>query len=478
MGTRNFIGRQQEIDRIHSLKARDKASLIVIRGRRRIGKSRLIQESARDSLFLKFSGLAPDEGITAEAQRKNFAMQLAKNFNTHTPDSSDWFHLLEALAKSLPKKPLILLFDEISWMGQDDPTFLPKIKNLWDDELNTKQNIIFCLCGSVSPWIEKNILSSSGFLGRINETISLEELSLKESLELLHIQKFKGSHFEKLMVLSVTGGVPWYIEQFSKAYNAPEHIKNLCFKKDGLFTLEFTRIFNDLFGRRANAYLKIISTLTNGAKEYKKISEMGSYPSSGMLSEYLEDLIVSGFIQKTSSWNFKTGILNTLILYRLSDNYLRFYLKYIQPNLSKIQENHFEQQGITELPGFSNTIGLQLENLVLKNKHLIYDKLNINRLDIVADGPYFQRTTTRQAGCQIDLLIQTKLNTFYVCEIKFTRSTLSSGVIKEVADKISKLEKPKGSAFIPVLIYFGDRSDKLMDTDYFYRAINFGDFLE
>lgn len=477
MKKRIFIGRKRELKLLNQLKNKNKASFSVIRGRRRIGKSRLVEESAQDRLFIKFSGLAPDEGVTGTLQRENFALQLAKHFDCIKPDSRDWFNLFDALAKELPTKPLVLLFDEISWMGQDDPTYLPKIKDLWDDTLSKMPNVMLVLCGSVSTWIDKNILSSTAFVGRIHTTITLEELSLHESLALLEAQKFQGSDIEKMLVLSITGGVPWYLEQFDHTQNANAHIQSLCFEKEGLFTLEFTKIFHDLFDQKADAYLKIVSTLKEGPRDYQAIVEKSGYPSGGVLSEYLSNLEQSGFIQSNATWSLKTGQYSKLKTYRLSDNYVRFYLTYIAPNLTKITAHQFDDQTPSNLQGFSSLLGLQFENLILKNSELILKELDLKKSDIETMGPFFQRKTKSLSGCQIDLLIQTKLNTFYTCEIKLTRNVLGIDVENEVKTKIQKIQKPKGSAFIPVLIYFGEITDGLMDSGYFYRQIDFTELM-
>lgn len=98
-------------------------------------------------------------------------------------------------------------------MAMDDPTFLGKLKNIWDLELKKNHELILILCGSVSVWIEENILSSTGYFGRIPVCITLDELPLNECNSLLAEQRFKGSNYEKFLMLSVTGGIPYYLER-------------------------------------------------------------------------------------------------------------------------------------------------------------------------------------------------------------------------------------------------------------------------
>lgn len=165
----NFIGRNKELEELNLLFKKDSSSLIVIRGRRRIGKSRLIEEFAKDKIFFEFTGLPIVENTTAQSQREEFARQLTEQTGISELKADDWGNLFVVLAKNIqPKKQTVILFDEISWMGSKDPNFLGKLKIAWDIYFKKNSKLILVLCGSVSSWIEKNILSSSGFVGRIS----------------------------------------------------------------------------------------------------------------------------------------------------------------------------------------------------------------------------------------------------------------------------------------------------------------------
>ena len=110
-----------------------------------------------------------------------------------------------------------------------------------------------------------------------------------------------------------------------------------------------------------------------------------------------------------------------------------------------------------------------MKNLVLRNRTAISKQLGIHPDEIITDNPYFQRATTRQKGCQIDYLIQTKFHTLYVCEIKFHDSLIGSGIIQEVQEKIDRMSKPRGFSCRPVLIHVNGVSDEVIDADYFAK---------
>ena len=122
-------------------------------------------------------------------------------------------------------------------------------------------------------------------------------------------------------------------------------------------------------------------------------------------------------------------------------------------------------------------MGLQFENLVINNRNTLLDKLHIRAETVVNDGPYFQKTTKKNKGCQIDYLIQTRLHELYIVEIKFSRKELDTEIIHSMENKINNLTKPKHHAIRPVLVHVNGVKDAVSETNYFYQIINFTDFL-
>ena len=210
-------------------------------------------------------------------------------------------------------------------------------------------------------------------------------------------------------------------------------------------------------------------------KEY--IAEKIAYASGGPLSDYLDDLMTAGFISRNFTWSLKTGKPSRLSHYRLSDNYIRFYLKYIQPSMDRIERGQFQNISLSSLSGLDVFMGYQFENLVLKNRELIIHTLGIRSEEIVTENPFFQRKTKEQEGCQIDYLIQTKYGTLYVCEIKFSKNKIESSVIEQVQRKINRLKKPKGFSCRPVLIHINGTDERLKESEFFDHIIDFSEFL-
>ncbi len=473
-----FIGRQAELARLQGLLSKQSSSLVVVRGRRRIGKSRLLKEFGKQMKSFFFSGLPPSSNkkTTDADQKKEFVNQLQQQgIPGVNPD--DWSNLFWHLAQCTREGRVLIVFDEISWMGSKDSNFLGKLKNAWDLWFSNNPQLVLVLCGSISSWIEKNILSSTGYLGRIALDLQIEELPLVECNAFWQPNESRISSYEKFKTLSVTGGVPLYLELIRPELSAEENIRELCFMRGGLLVREFQQIFSDLFSRRSDAYKKIVESLSSGPKDLKEIFEQLKTGKSGIQHDYLNDLVTAGYVKKDFTWHLKTGRNGKSCKYRLSDNYLRFYLKYISTNQLQIENGLFEYPTLTSFPGWETIMGLQFENLVVHNRKIIWKLLGITPSDILMDGPFFQTHTKTQNGCQIDYLIQTRFHTLYMCEIKFSKDPISINIVEEMETKRRNLKIPKHHSIRPVLIHVNGVDNRLLDTRYFDKIIDFGELL-
>ena len=472
-----FVGRKHELQTLANLFKKDSASFVVLQGRRRIGKSRLVEEFAKDKKFYSFSGLPPVKETTAQSQRDEFSKQLSIQTGLPEVKADDWTKLFLLLHERTKEGQVIILLDEISWIGSEDPDFLGKLKNAWDQYFKKNPKLIMILCGSISFWIEENILSSTGFMGRISCRITLDELPLADCNKFWP-QASKVASYDKLKLLAVTGGVPRYLEEIKPSLSAEENIKDLCFVKSGPLVNEFNEIFSDLFSKRSHTYKKIIQVLAMAPMEIGEICSELKIKQTGFISEYLDDLVKAGFISRDYTWHLVSGEVAKLSHFRLSDNYLRFYLRYIDKDIMKINSGDFAFKSLALLPNWETIMGLQFENLVLKNRTYIKKRLRIGQDVVIADNPFFQRKTSRLSGCQIDYLIHTKFGNLYLCEIKFSKNPIEKNIIAEVKKKMDALAYPKGFSCRPVLIHVNGVHDEVVESGFFADIIDFGDIFQ
>lgn len=472
-----FIGREQELQQLTELKTKKNSSLIVLNGRRRIGKSTLVQEFGKGfRRFYQFQGLAPRPNLNEESQLKNFSEQFSQTFALPQITFTNWTEAFAHLARQIKNEPTLLFLDELSWMAGKNLDFAGKLKIAWDTHFKNKPKLIIALCGSVSSWMERNILQDADFVGRISLVLRLTELDLASSGKFWGDRSKRISSFEKLKLLSVTGGVPKYLEEIDPTQSADQNIRRLCFTKGGYLFEDFERIFNDTFEKRSAIYKKILKELVQTKLSQKELSRKLKLDQGGDLSAYLRDLELSGFVARDYAY-FPQGHRSKLSRYRIRDNYLRFYLKYIEPNKDKIEKKLFQFQSLDSLLAWDTIAGIQFENLVLAELPQITKQLQLHQERIIAASPYFQREKSRTHACQIDLLISCKNNTHYVCEIKYQKE-IDSRVIREVEEKIKYFQVPRHHTKRPILIYAGHLKQDVIDADYFDKILNFEKFLQ
>lgn len=191
----------------------------------------------------------------------------------------------------------------------------------------------------------------------------------------------------------------------------------------------------------------------------------------------IEDLELAGFIRRDVSFDPATARNQPrTIRYRISDNYLRFFLKYIQPRAEQIQKGLYRHRPLEALPAWDTLMGLQFESLILSNLGTLLEKTGLADVPLLNAGPYVQAQTQRKAGCQIDLLLRTK-QSLYVFEVKF-RGRIERSVVAEVRQKIERLKVPRGLSVRAGLIYQGELDPEIADADFFDQLVPFDRLLE
>jgi hypothetical protein len=308
--------------------------------------------------------------------------------------------------------------------------------------------------------------------------LTLQELSLEECSFFWGAQKSLISPYEMFKILSVTGGIPGYLLRIHPHQTAEENIRRLCFDRKGSLVREFDGLFSYLISPRNQIYRnqiykKILKFLSEQTANAEQIIQYIGKQKGGDFSKYLNDLCENGFVTRDHTWHLKDGSISKLSKYRLSDNYTRFYLKYIEPNKAGILRG----QIFNLPPSWHSILGYQFQNLVLSNCKHIQQLLGIPPSDVICHGPYFQTETTTHPACQIDYLIQTKYDNLYVCEIKFKNDKIDSSIIPEVNEKISRLTKPKGYSCRPVLIHVNGVSSSVIEREFFNNIIDLGQLL-
>lgn len=464
-----FIGRAYEMGLLKRQGEKKNAGLIAIYGRRRVGKTRLVEECYKNKILWKFDGL---EKQSKERQIHTFLETLSKHTANRlyaTAKCGDWldvFKLLDrAINEAKTKNKIVLFFDELPYMANKRSEMISDLKWAWDNLWSNREDFTLVLCGSVASFMVDSVINSSALYGRINLEICLTPFSLKECSDFFG---GKRSHREIINLYMFCGGIPAYLALFDNKFSMACNINQLAFCKDGYFTNEFQRIFKDVF-YEDSIYKKIILSFSkHRSLKVTELLKLLSMAEGSGFNRYLGNLEKAGFIKGYVPCGSPDS--SKLKRYRLEDEYLHFYYKFIKPNVKMIEGN-------TDKDLYSHTIqsrtyqswaGLAFERLCLKHVDAIMRILKIDQL-VKDHGAYFNRATNTKDGIQIDLLFERHDPVITICEMKFYNGKIGRWIVDEVDQKIKLLGDTKKS-IEKILITTEGVTKDLEDSNYFSKV--------
>lgn len=465
-----FIGRNYECGLLKEQWEKDGANLIAIYGRRRIGKTRLVEEFYKDKKLWKFDGL---ERQPKHRQIRSFLSSLTmhtKNPLLETAACKDWLDVFKLLDRAISGSPhkyrMTLFLDELPYMANRRVEMISDLKWAWDNLWSKKAGFTLVLCGSVASFMVDSVINSGALYGRINLEICLKPLSLSECHEFFDGRR---SNREIMDLYMFSGGIPAYLLQFDKSVSIAANINRLAFCKDGYFSKEFPRIFKDIF-HEERVYRKIVMLFSKyKSLKVTELLQLLSKSGGSGFSRYLDNLEKAGFIKKYVPCGKPTT--SKLNRYRLDDEYLHFYFKFIQPNLKKIGENTSQDlfSQIIRSRSYQSWAGLAFERLCLRHAKQITNALKINQL-VTDYGPYFNRNSNTKEGVQIDLVFLRFDPVITVCEMKYYSGKVGKWIIDEMEQKVALLHNPNKSVE-KVLVTTEGISKDLKDSGYFSKVL-------
>ena len=222
-----FIGRRKELDAMQSLYDKDGFGMMVIYGRRRIGKSTLINEFIKNKNAIFYTATKVGQNRNLELFAKQVISVLDPDFESASfPSTEDIFNFI---TKKLPDKKIVLVIDELPYWAEKDDSLLSILQKYIDTEWQNK-NLFIILCGSALSFMEKKVLSEkSPLFGRRDSQIKLEAFNYKDSALFVPDYSFE----EKAICYGITGGVAKYLSMIDKTKTLDENIKHLFFHTDG-----------------------------------------------------------------------------------------------------------------------------------------------------------------------------------------------------------------------------------------------------
>ena len=456
LSLKNMIGRIQEQEILGKIYQSSKPELVAIIGRRRVGKTYLIREFFKDKIDFEMVGLKDG---TKEQQLRNFAYSLKevqKSADLTVPQ--DWleaFYQLKTHLETLgePDRKKVVFIDELPWIATAKSDFLTGFSFFWNSYAS-KSNIVVIICGSATAWMIKKIINNKGGLhNRVTRKILLPPFSLTEMESYFETKNIHFERYQLLQLYMTMGGIPHYLEQVEGGKSAIQNIDEICFHPQGMLRTEFDNLYSSLFTNpeRYEAIVTILASTWKGLNR-TQIVEKTKLKDGGGLTNLLQELEQSGFITSYVPFNKKKKDT----LFRLTDNYSLFYLKFIQP-LARNQSNNW--QTLSQTQSWKSWSGYAFENICLQHIDKIKTALGISGIH-TNQFSFYAKTTETQQGTQIDLLIDRQDNAINLCEIKFYNDEFV--ITKAYADNLEQkkrtfrqLSKTKKQLLITLISTYG-----------------------
>ena len=346
--------------------------------------------------------------------------------------------------------------------------FADIVKLAWDNYWKKHDNLIVILCGSVSSWIKEQIIDNSAFMGRRSLDLVVKELPLRECVKFWGDAAKRINRREIVDVLSVTGGVPRYLEEVDPGLSADENIRRMAFSPRSTLRMDFDEMFADVITRQQQLTGKILRALKTVPLSVSEIADELRIERGGKISEALQQLEEAGLVAVDAGRNPETGVVVRERRYRLRDNYTKFYLKHIEPRKTVIDDGSYGFVSLESLDGWDVDMGYAFENLVVNNYQELLGPLHLGHALVESAAPFRRTKNSSGGGVQVDLMLQTR-KSVYLIEIK-RKAEIGREVEAEIEQKEARISLGKGKSFRRALVYEGHLAP-IVEADGYFDAI-------
>lgn len=443
-----IVGREKEIAILNQIQSSKTAELVAFYGRRRVGKTFLVQQClSNKGIYLECTGLKDGSMQDQLASFiKSFQAVFYPRLSLSVPKSwRDAFELLTQEIKQMPKsKKVIIFLDELPWLATKKSRLLQSLDHFWNTQWSKISNFKLIVCGSAASWMLNKLINAKGGLyNRLTKIILLEPFTLAETKLYLKSKGIDLSEQQVLDIYMIFGGIPYYLDQMNKSKSIAQNVNDICFRKNGLLFSEFPRLFRSLFDA-ADINLMIVMAIAKYRYgiSFKELVKVLGRTVGGRFGERLAELEAAGLIQKFLPYGRKRRDH----YYRITDEYILFYLKWIKKIVDGQEipksANYWVQ--ISNTPAWQSWAGYAFEGICRKHADSIVRKLGLESIGcLIGNWKYLPIHKSKEDGAQIDLLLDRQDNAISVCEIKYSSKifSLDKNEAKNLLNKIEVFQK-------------------------------------
>lgn len=419
-----FVGRIKELEFIEKKFNSKKSEILVLYGRRRIGKTELLRKFAsnKEHIFYACSESESNYQLRSISERflKSYPIPYFKNFST-------WEELFRVFLEYESDHKKLLIIDEFPYLVKNNKAIPSLLQKAWD-ELNTLNESMIIICGSSMSFIEKDLLSEKNPLyGRTTGIYKMDPLSFDEVKIFLSGRKKE----DQIKIYSILGGIPHYLKQFDENLDVEENIIHNILEKGCTLYSEVDFLLRQEL-REISTYNTLISVIALGNTKLNEIHQKTNIDKN-KISVYLKNLIELGILIRefpvTEKLKAKANVQRGL--YRIVDPYFRFWFRFILPNLSDLEEGQNRFVYSEYVSNFLNEhISYTFEDISIQHlKQKNYKK----ELPFVFKeiGRYWNKTD------EIDIVAFNKEQDYLFGECKWRNEPVNENVLNRLMDKSS-----------------------------------------
>ena len=425
-----LIGRERECEELEWAVKSQRSELVILYGRRRVGKTFLVRRFFNDTYSFHYVGAHKQK---KEIQLQNFKEALERfSGDKEIPALNSWHEAFQHLADYLnhcSENRKIVFFDEMPWMDTKGSEFVDELEYFWANWVQNRDDIVFIACGSATSWMKEKLEENQGGLhNRITHRIYLRPFYLDECKAYLEDHGFEWNDYQILQCYMIFGGVPYYLSLLRPHLSLPENVDALIFRRGGDLSDEFKELYNALFSK-ADRYISIVKQLAKKREGFTRNEiESATGFSGGGLTKMLDNLERCDFIVSYAQFGNKSK----MTLYRMADFYTLFYFRYVEDNRSRDEQywqHHHTDRGVESWEGFT------FEEICLR--HLPHIKYGLGISGMATESSSWRFVAKKEDsrnGAQVDLVIKRADRIIHLVEMKFSENPYT--ITKEYEERL------------------------------------------
>lgn len=418
-----FIGREREMKALERLYTSDKFEFVVMYGRRRVGKTVLINEFINDKKAIYFMGIESNAKQNLENFSKSI-MECANEMNTEMSFMS-FQSALEYVFKLAENERLILAIDEYPYVARSSKSLASTLQLLIDKYKDTSK-LMLIICGSSMSYMEDQVLAyKSPLYGRRTAQLKILPFNFEETCHYFH----NFTDEDKALIYGIVGGTPQYLLQMNDALSIEENIKNTYLNPISFLYEEPINLLKQEV-REPAIYTAIIAAIAAGASRMSEISnKVGE--DTNVCSSYIKNLTNLGIVQKETPYGEKSSRKS---VYVIADNMFRFWYRFVLDNNSVIARGASELAYKRIEPHLSDYMGKVFEEIC---KQYLWSRLLAGKcpVEFTSLGRWWGNDPKERAQAEIDIMGEQDRNTALFGECKWRKEKVDISVLETLINR-------------------------------------------